>query len=81
MSDGAPLPIDPATFDPGTVAADAVARIEGTAFLAAAAARGCATAPGVAMVEHQMAPVCARFGLPPWRTPQAAAISASTGRR
>lgn len=69
MADDDPLPIDPARFDPGTVAADAVARFDGTAFLRRAAERGCRTASGLAMVEHQMARVCERFGLPPWQAP------------
>ena len=66
MADGDPMVCDPATFEPGTVAADAVARTDGTRFLREARRQGHRTADGLAMVEHQMDHVCRLFGLPPW---------------
>lgn len=55
-----PLPVDAARLAPGMLAAEVVMQPDRTAFLEAAAARGCATHPGLPMLLEQI-PILADF--------------------
>jgi shikimate dehydrogenase len=57
-----PLPVDPTRLARPMLAAEVVMEPEVTPFLAAAAARGCATHPGLPMLTHQV-PILANFVL------------------
>ncbi|MBL8383419.1 MAG: shikimate dehydrogenase [Burkholderiales bacterium] len=64
MNDGDPLPVDVARLDPATFVGEVVMRTEMTAFLAAAAARGCRVQVGTDMLYEQIPAYLEFFGLP-----------------
>jgi shikimate dehydrogenase len=55
LQPGDALPVDPTLLSPAMLAAEVVMEPELTGFLAAAAARGCATHPGLPMLTRQVA--------------------------
>jgi shikimate dehydrogenase len=64
LHQGDPPPVDPARLSPHMLAAEVVMEPEVTPFLAAAAARGCPTHPGLPMLTQQV-PILADFVLGP----------------
>lgn len=59
-----PYPVDPDRLDAGALVVDVILRPAVSPLLEAAAARGCATQPGVRMLEGQVAAIAEFFGVP-----------------
>ena len=64
MDDGDPLPLDVSRLEPGAFVGEVVMKIEMTAFLKAAAARGCRYQVGTDMLFEQIPAYLEFFGLP-----------------
>ncbi len=64
MNDGDPLPVDVSRIDPATFVGEVVMKTEMTAFLKAAAARGCRYQVGTDMLFEQIPAYLEFFGLP-----------------
>ena len=64
MNEGDPLPLDVSRLDPATFVGEVVMRTEMTAFLSAAAARGCKVQIGSDMLFEQIPAYLEFFGLP-----------------
>ena len=64
MNDGDPLPMDVARISPSAFVGEVVMRAETTAFLAAAAARGCRVQVGTDMLFEQIPAYLEFFGYP-----------------
>jgi shikimate dehydrogenase len=59
-----PMPVDVARLSPGATVGDVVMKSEMTAFLKAAAHRGCRVQPGIDMLYAQIPAYLAFFGFP-----------------
>lgn len=64
MDEGDPLPLDVSRLSPETFVGEVVMKVETTAFLAAAQARGCRTQVGTDMLYEQIPAYLEFFGLP-----------------
>ena len=64
MDDGDPLPLDVSRLEPGAFVGEVVMKTEMTAFLKAAAARGCSYQVGTDMLFEQIPAYLEFFGLP-----------------
>ena len=64
MNEGDPLPIDVSRLDAGTFVGEVVMRTEMTAFLTAAAARGCKVQVGSDMLFEMIPAYLEYFGFP-----------------
>ena len=64
MNEGDPLPMDVSRLDPGTFVGEVVMRTEMTAFLTAAAARGCKVQVGSDMLFEMIPAYLEYFGFP-----------------